>query len=924
MFFRLGQFVSRRWWWVLLAWLGLLGLVWSVAPRWNDVTRDGDFAYLPRYRPTTLGHRIDGWIESCVRLVRPGSRFEFAREEMPSVLGAELLEDAFPDRLSKSQVVLILARDEAKLSDEDLAIGDQLARRFHFHHGRASLARAQRLAAGESVTGGPPKSHPGKTALAEDYRTQLEQALEAFNASLRSQVPSSRALLKRAQVYDLLRRVDEAAVDRAEAILRQDAQMDDEFLDITDDGQGSSIIPIVDVWTRETALVGKKLRSTDGRAQLVLLMLANEFMATDNIRVTELIYAEIDWARHKFSAQLESGLQIGVSGSAAVGGDMLRSAQDSIRHTELYTVVLVVAILLLVYRSPLLLAVPLLTIVVSLIVAMGIVATLADPRIALQEGMEWWGFKVFTTTRIFIVVILFGAGTDYCLFLIARYREELARTTDKNEALARALAGVGDALTASAMTTIFGLAMMFFADFGKFSNSGPAIGICLAVVLLASVTLAPALLRALGPAVFWPFTVKGAKANSDADSQAMPVSMSGRLWGQIAEVVVRRPGLVLTISLVAMLPFALRGTNVGVTYDFKSGLPADSPARQGTELLQQYYPVGESGPVTVIAMKQDGSFDSERGTDALKQLTQQLYLDGVRTVRSIADPMGGHLDPRNTKPKRRFSLRRSSDWQSLAIRSHRLTKQFFVTPVPKHQGDVARLELVLTSDPFSVEAAETLQKIEVQLRQESEKPGSFWYDANFYFSGTTAAIADLRAVTRADNLRIQILVVVAVLAVLIAILRRPVVCVYLIGSVLLSYFVTIGATELFFASLQGDAYQGLDWKVPLFLFVILVAIGEDYNIYLVSRVIEEQRTHGPFGGLRRAMMRTGGIITSCGVIMAGTFSSMANAPLASIAQLGFALSLGVLLDTLVVRTMLVPAFLSLVCRADQAKIPAIK
>ena len=863
MFQRLGEFVSRHWLFTIIVWIVVVVAVRRNTPPWDDVTHDGDLAYMPA--------------------------------NMPSVQGEQLLEQAFPDRRSKSEVIIILSREDRKMDVADLETLRSFVCRMQNLFGASKYAEHQRLVA--ELASGDPQDTQGRADLQERADRAREQAVEAFDqavAALDSDHLMARdsyyalAAHNLAVVYEEDDRLPEAKQLQALA-WNLDPTLKDKPKEIVG---GSGELPLMYVWSPYTARLGGKLVSRDIQANLIVIGIANEFMAAENIPFVEQIEALLPETKNALP-DWPDGLELGLSGSAVVGSDMLRSAKESMKNTETATVVLVIAILLIVYRSPVLIAVPLLSIIASLLLATSVVAQLTQLD-QIVASMDWWDFKIFTTTKIFVVVILFGAGTDYCLFLIARYKEELQAGKEKSQAVADALAGVGEALAASAFTTIVGLATMYFADFGKFRNSGPAIGLCLLVTLTACVTLAPALLRGLGSWVHWvfPIGIRESTPESQAEDAASP------FWTWAARWILERPLTILVTATLLMTPFFLIGLNVSITYDLLSELDPDRTSKRGAEQLQRHFHVGESGPLVVIAHKPNGDFLSADGVQAIRDLTSSLYLDGVTAVRSLVSPIG--------KKARRGAT-------SLLEHNHRLTQEVYLGKSGALDGDVTRLELVLEHDPFSIEAIQVLQQVDAHLAKLSESD-AYWSESRFVFSGTTAAIRDLRQVTSADNVRIQILVVLAVLIILFILLRRPVVCIYLILSVLFSYFVTIGATELWFQQMYGETFEGLDWKVPLFLFVILVAIGQDYNIYLVTRIFEEQAEHGLFGGLRQAVVKTGGIITSCGVIMAGTFFSMMTGSLRGIAELGFALTLGVLLDTFVVRPVLVPAFLALLFR----------
>ncbi len=244
----------------------------------------------------------------------------------------------------------------------------------------------------------------------------------------------------------------------------------------------------------------------------------------------------------------------------------------------------------------------------------------------------------------------------------------------------------------------------------------------------------------------------------------------------------------------------------------------------------------------------------------------------------------------------------------------------YVSTKPNRESDrnhITRIDVVFKADPFSAESMQTLERVDETLRAASSVGQPLEGTTAIGFTGSTAAVSDLKRVTTNDERRMYVLVTLGVYAILVMLLRRPGICLYLIATVVLGYLASLGVTDLVFRALHrgGTPWNGLDWTVGFFLFVILVAVGEDYNILLMTRVVEEERKHGTTEGTRRAVAHTGGIISSCGLIMAGTFGSMLTGSLTSLRELGFALGLGILLDTFLVRPILVPAFVVLMDRA---------
>jgi putative drug exporter of the RND superfamily len=549
--------------------------------------------------------------------------------------------------------------------------------------------------------------------------------------------------------------------------------------------------------------------SRDGEAALVVLAINAADRGAIRDGVTQI--------RAYLDAHAVPGLHAYVTGPAGIAADLDQVANEAGETLLIATLGLVLILLLLVYRAPVLALLPLIAVGAAYMVAIGIAYLLIKA-----------GWIVVNTEGTFLLLVLvFGAGTDYSLLLVHRYREELQGDRPAAEALPLALRESVPAIAASGGTVIAAMLVLLVANLQSTHWLGPILAVGIAVMVASAFTLLPALLAVLGERAFWP-------AAGSAQHQ-------GRSrWEGIAALVERRSRPIIGLVIVALLVLAAGNLSHHGTIGFGQGETQPTNSSEGTAVLNEHFPPGLGSPLTAVVPP-----------DEAAKVT--VGMKGLASVRlAIPVPAGG-------------------------------------------QFESAAVVVVLAGNPYSGEAAEDVERIRERLHAISPRA---------LLGGIPAENWDIEQTNARDTRLIVPLVLLVVGLILIAVLRALAAPLYLMATVVLSFAGSLGLATFLFSHLGSE---GVAFDLTLLSFLFLVALGVDYNIFLMTRVREEARVHGTREGTLRALVATGGVVTGAGLILAGTFATLTLLPLEELIQIGATVAIGVLLDTFVVRALLIPA-----------------
>ncbi|MCX4095296.1 MMPL family transporter [Nocardia sp. alder85J] len=512
------------------------------------------------------------------------------------------------------------------------------------------------------------------------------------------------------------------------------------------------------------------------------------------------------------------GLTMLPTGPAGYAAEFSK-AFKGIDGTLLYATAAVVIVILLFTYGPMLWILPLLAAGGALSIAMSAV-----------YGATGTGLTVTAQSAGILTILVFGAGTDYALLLIARYREELRRHEDKHDAMAVALHRAGPAILASGTTVIIAMLVLLVAQLNSTKGVGPVCAIGVAVALLAMLTLLPALMVVAGRWIFWPRHPHFGTADHTATG----------IWSRVGTFVAGRPRTVWigTGAVLVALAFGMTGLHDDGIAN-QDAFTTTTDAVHGNQALARHFDQGTGSPVIVIA----------------NSAKMQEVSSALASTPGIAAPTAAHTS-----------------------------------------GDLMQIQATLTDAPDSAAAGATVDRLRANLHRID--------GADAKVGGDTAVRIDIERAAAHDNRTVVPIVLLVVMAILMLLLRSLLAPILLTLTVVLSFFAALGLSTLAF---HAAGFHGADASLPLLSFVFLVALGIDYNIFLMSRVHEEARTHGTRRGALTGLSATGGVITSAGLVLAGTFAVFATMPIVSFAEVGLVIMIGVLLDTLIVRSILVTA-----------------
>ncbi|PRY11860.1 MMPL family transporter [Kineococcus rhizosphaerae] len=587
---------------------------------------------------------------------------------------------------------------------------------------------------------------------------------------------------------------------------------------LPDDGEGTLLV----VYSRDGKLTPQDLRaasalgtpvpSQDGEAAFVAVT-----VPVDGPR--EELAQRVTDVRARAAQDLPAGLSAQVTGGPAFSVDIADSFSGANTRLLLVTAAVVALLLLVTYRSPVLWLVPL--------VVVGIADQVTTRLLELVGRLT--DTPVDPSATGITSVLVFGAGTDYALLLIARYREELRREPDRRPAMRAALKGAGPAIAASATTVVLALLTLQAADLPSDRTIGRDAAIGIVVALVFGLLVLPSALVVCGRRLFWPFVpTVGSKDTTRTG-----------VWARIAGAVLARPVRVVagSVVLLALLGAGLSGAKLGLSQTEQFRVSADSV--DGSRTLSEHFPGVAAEPAQILVT---GDVDAAKSA-----------AEGVRGVTAVT--------------------------------------------VGRSAGGTTELLARLSADPGTAQSRATVQALRAAL------------PAGALVGGTEAQALDVRTATVRDLRVVTPLVVLVVFVVLVVLLRSLVAPVLLVATVLATYLAALGAANLVFTRFAG--MPALDTQVPLLSLLFLVALGVDYNIFLVTRVREETPGLGTREAVRVAVAVTGGVITSAGILLAAVFAVLGVLPLIVLTQIGVVVGIGVLLDTLLVRTVLVPALFAL-------------
>jgi putative drug exporter of the RND superfamily len=607
--------------------------------------------------------------------------------------------------------------------------------------------------------------------------------------------------------------------------------------------------------------VKKQMYSEDETTLLINLLLAPDLES-------DLSLDTLDKITEKVNALDMDGMQFEITGPAGISADTISLFKSADIVLMLATVGLIFIILLAIYRSPLLAITP-------LIIA-GIVYGVVDRILGLAGKNEW--FAVDSAAISIMLVLLFAVLTDYSLFVFSRYREELKKHASKFDAMGEAMHHVSEPILFSGGTVLFAMLTLFVTVFEPYNHFAPVFSVAVVVILLAGLTLIPSIFALMGRKAFWPFVPKVEKEK---------VVQVG-IWSKISKVVMKRPAILAGILLIGLLIGAFNFTSMKYSFNLLKSFPEDMPSRVGFELLEDHYPAGQLAPVTVI-LKSNKKIDiNEEFSQKVNELKGEL--ENQSGVSSVTPDVNDDM-----------------------LKDPRMLPRNFLA----EKEQAVRLQLILDNNPYELEALETVGELRDSAKKLIKESGFSTSDYQLHFSGQTAQQFDVNEMNQRDMIVLFSLVTVLLTIMLGFQTKSVLLPILMMSTILLSYFATLGFGWWIFKHLMD--FDAISYRLPVYTFVFMVALGVDYNIMLVSRIKEEAKLLPWKEAVGRGVALTGGVISSAGLILAATFAVLMTQPLQELFLFGFTMALGILLDTFLIRGVFFPAILILTHRKDKAK-----